>query len=310
MKKLLNLGRYTKIILVMLLPILIYFLFISKNSFARFVYLGIKDYYLETKSFYFNCDKMDNPEAFYQIDNWAGGGELPITFNMNSKKNNMVNSTSDIYYDITYSCSSNVSCTSTKNDGVIFADSNTDFFIVTLTPEQTLVEGDSVWLKVSAKSSSPYIKEISGKIVLNISIPGLSYEIQDEVYQPYLNFKVTNTRDFYTVKEAFGSYTVGSAIDIKTYASLTDSEKEKCSSATVKLTFDPNVVLVDLTSEMYSSVVSTTQIVIDGHEYINSITFKLEPISSQIVRFYKSNPDIDYTYPFVYESSIIVFNEV
>ena len=44
---------------------------------------------------------------------------------------------------------------------------------------------------------------------------------------------------------------------------------------------------------------------IDGFDYINSITFKMEPESSEVVKFYKADTTKNYTYPINNNTSII-----
>ena len=227
---------------------------------------------------------------------------------MNSIKNNLVVSKSDISYNLSYTCSSNVVCTASKNNGVIDAQSNRDYFIINIHPIVSLQEGDSVWLNVSSTSISPYVQTISGRIQLNVGIPGLTYEIMDEANRPYLNFSLTNTFDFYKVIRAYGNHAVGEEISSSAYRNLPSSEKENYASALITLSFDPHVVLLDLTSEFYQDAVSHSEVTIDGYQYVNSITFKVNPISSEMIRFYKKNASMNYTYPYGTNTPIISFS--
>lgn len=274
---------------------------------ARYVYNVVRNYYLETQDFYFNCDKMSLDNSLYQIDNWDGVDDFSVTFNMNSIKNNLVVSKSDISYNLSYTCSSNVLCTASKESGVIDSRSNRDFFIINIHPVVALQEGDSVWLNVSSTSVSPYVQTISGRIQLNVGIPGLSYEIMDEENRPYLNFALTNTFDFYKVIRAYGNHVVGEEISSSAYRNLPSSEKENYASALITLSFDPNIVLLDLTSEFYQDAISHTEVEINGYQYVNSITFKVDPISSEMIRFYKKDASMNYTYPYGTNTPIISF---
>lgn len=307
MNKIKNMSKRGKIIIVFAL-ILFLCLFINPISMARYVYNTIKNYYLETQSFYFNCDKLAEDTAIYQIDNWAGVDVFSVTYNMNSMKNNLVVSNSDISYNISYSCSSNIDCTVSKTSGFIPTTTNTDYFTLTFSPNVALREGDSVWMEVSASATEPYTKTISGKITFNVGIPGLAYEIIDESSQPYLNFEVTNTLDFYKVITAFDSYQVGDTMSVSNYQRLSDANKLKCASALIRLDFDPNVVLLDMTSQEYLDSVSHTITTIGGYDYINSVTFRLDAISSTMIRFYKVNAEENYTYPFGTSTPIITFS--
>ena len=65
------------------------------------------------------------------------------------------------------------------------------------------------------------------------------------------------------------------------------------------LKFNPNVVLLDMTNTNYLNSTSSTTTQINNSNYINSITFKVEPISSAVIRFYKQDVTKDYTYPII-----------
>lgn len=293
-----------KILLVFFVIILLYF-FIS--TYGRYIYNGIRNYYLSTKEFYFNSDKLSDNISSYQLDNWSGVEPVSIVFNMDSKKNNLVSSPSDINYDIIFSCSNNVTCNASKTTGVILNNNATDSFSIVMSPNVTLHNGDSIWLEVEARANSPYTKTLKGKFVIKVATIGLSYEIQDVRYRTYLDFNITNTFNSYTIIEAFGSYAVGDKIEISEYLALTPENKEKCASAIVKLTFDPNVLRLDMTSEFYLKNIGSTSQNVSGNNYVNSFTFKVDAISSSSVRFYKLDTNNDYTYPFISQNPIISF---
>ena len=48
-------------------------------TYGRYIYNDIKDYYLASKSFYFNSDKLTTERAIYQIDNWSGVDSYQLT---------------------------------------------------------------------------------------------------------------------------------------------------------------------------------------------------------------------------------------
>ena len=135
----------------------------------------------------------------------------------------------------------------------------------------------------------------------------INYEIEDKANRPYLDFNITNTLNYYQVVTAFGSYHVGDVIEGEVYNNLSAADKEKCTSALIRLTFDPNVILIDITSNFYENAYSYTTEIIDGKEYVNGITFGVDPITSISIRFYKAEASNNYTYPFVNPSSIINF---
>lgn len=286
----------------------IVFLLTVGTSFARYVYVEIRDFYLASKNFYFNSDKLDDPIARYQIDNWSGVDSYSITFNMNSYKNNSVYAKSDITYDVEYRCSSNITCSISGDYGTIYTSDHTDSFVITINPNTTFSDGDSVWLEVDATSIKPYTKTLHGRFVIKIGKIGLSYEIVDKKNSPYFDFNITNTLDYYIVKEAFDNYEVGDKIDISTYLELSEANRKKCSSSVISLSFDPNKVRLDMTNSNYLNASSVSKEVIDNYDYINGITFKVDALASTVVRFYKEDASMDYTYPFENNTSVIEFN--
>ena len=302
--------------------LLILITFIIKPSYARYIYNGLKDYYY----------------------NWDGVNSFPVTYNMNSIKNELISASDDIDYVVeSYKCTSNfyyvtvafdsysvgdriteavysglsdgnkakcsaaATCTISKEEGTIGTTTHADNFTINITPNTTMRQDDSVTLTVKVKSVSPYSKELTGVVRLNVGVPGISYEITDRGGQPYLDFKITNTLDYYRVVTAFGDYTPGTTIEADVYNNLSSENKAKCTSALIKLTFNPNVILVDVTSDFYSNAYTYTTQQIDGKPYINSITFGVDRASSISIRFYKANAASNYTYPYNNPVSIINF---
>jgi len=270
-------------------------------------YIGneIKNFYLNSKNFYFNSDKLEQNGIVYQVENWSGVDSYEVTFNMNSYKNNTVYSETDIYYDIAYTCSSNVTCTITKTEGVIFKENHTDSFTITVTPIKPIEDGEKAWIKVETKSTSPYKKTLKGTFNIVVGKMGLSYEINDEVDSTYFEVAVTNTLDYYTVRNAFNDYNIGDKIDMNTYLNFTEEEKNNCASSIVTIDFSPNEALLDMTSTAYLNAVSVNKENIDNYTYINNLSFKVDALSSYKVKFYKVDSTKDYTYPFGTNESIV-----
>lgn len=284
-------------------------LFLFKPSLARYVYNGIKNYYYESQSFYFNCNKLGEEYVTLQVDNWDGITSFPVEYVINNFKNNSVSSQSDITYRVTkHKCTgnNNVTCTITKEDGLILKNSHTDDFTVNVVPNVALQQGDSVTLEVIVKSTAPYEKTIKGYVILNVGVPGISYKISDKANRPYLDFNITNTQNFYQVVTPFGDYAARAPIEEAVYNELSEEDKAKCTSAIIRLTFDPTVILVDVTSDFYENAYSYTTQIINGKEYINSITFGMGPVSSMSIRFYKVTASNNYTYPTDNNSSSII----
>ncbi len=298
--------RFSKKKLIIILSI-VSLISIIGITYGRYIYNGLRNYYLSAKNFYFNSDKLTEDMSRYQIDNWSGIDPVTITINMNSRKNNKLASSDDIEYDISYECSTNVNCTITKNSGIILATSNVDYFTITMTPNTSLDTGDSIWVTVDTESTTPYEKTLSGMFTIKVGTIGLAYEITDSVGSPYLDFSITNTLDYYRVLEAFNSYSVNDKIDISTYLALSPANKSKCASAVITLSFDPNILRLDMTDEAYLKAHSYTTTNISGYAYINALTFGMDALDSKKVRFYKINTNINYTYPFVTPTPIVTF---
>lgn len=278
-------------------------------SYGRYIYNGLRNYYLSTKSFYFNSDKMSDNGSYYQLDNWSGVEPVTITFNMDSKKNNLVASPDNISYDIEYECSTNVTCVASKDSGLIMNGTHTDNFTITMTPNTNLYEGDYIELEVSASATEPYTKTISGRFKINVGEIGLSYEIQDEPGRSYLDFNITNTLDYYKVLTPFDTYNQNDKIEISEYLALSPENKRKCASAVINLSFDPSVLRLDMTNEAFlQAITNSSSIMSDGYDYLNSVTFGVEALSSTSVRFYKLNTNNNYTFPFVTNTPIVTFN--
>lgn len=275
------------------------------STLGRFIYDEIKKNYFLTQNFYFESDKLKEKQPLYKINNYNGVDQYDIVINMNSIKNNKLRSTEDIAYNLTYTCSSNANCSSTKTEGVILKGTGTDYFILSISPKVTLTDGSEMLLEVFANSTSPYEKTLTAKFQLVVGNYGLSYEITDAQNDPYLELKVTNTLDYYVVKTAFDTHNVGDKLDIDTYLSLSEVNKAKCASATINLNFDPNMVLFDNASGVDGTITNQTVINIGGYDYINAISFKIDAISSVIVRFYKKNSSLNYTYPITNPTSIV-----
>ncbi|MDO4392372.1 MAG: hypothetical protein Q4C11_04660 [Clostridium sp.] len=298
-----NLNRRKTIILLILILIFA----IATPTLGRYVITGINNFFLRTKEFYFYSDKLKDIRAVYQIDNWTGVDPYTITVHMNSIENNLKKSTYDISYSISYTCSQNATCQLSKETGIIPANNNDDYFNIIITPNIGLTTGDKVSVEIIATSTSKYQKKLTAMFVLVVGKEKTSYEIVDSVNSKYLDLNITNTLSYYNVETAFGNYSVGDRIDVDTYLTLSETDKQKCYSALVTLKFDPKKVLLDMTNTNYLNAISTKTTNINGSNYISEITFKLEPISSAVVRFYKQDVTKDYTYPIINSSSIIDF---
>lgn len=289
--------------------LIIILLVISMVSFAtilgRYITNNVNDFFVRSKEFYFFSDKLTEDNSIFQIENWSGVDDYVITINMNSRKNNIEVATYDIGYNITYTCTDNAICQLSKNSGVISGRTNTDFFNLTITPNTQLDTGDKVIVEIEATSTSNYEKILKGRFTLVVGQENLTYQITDKQNEPYMELSITNTLSYYIVNQAFGEYKLNQKIDIDTYLALSDTDKAKCHSKIATISFDPNQILLDLTSENFGKAINSTNELIDGKTYINSLTIPIDAISSVDLRFYKVDVFKNYTYPNLNNYSVV-----
>jgi len=287
------------IVLVIMLPISL--------TLSRFVNKLTTNYYLETQKFYFYSDKLTEDNATYTLENWSGVENLSMDIQLESKKNQYEVAETDITYELSYTCEEGVVCSISKESGTIYSSTNVDSVTLNLVPIKDFEDGESTTITVTAKSTSPYLKTLKASFIVKVGKKGLSYEIKDKTFQTYLFLNITNAKNFYTVNEAFDNYKVNDVIDYTEYLVLNPENKTKCTSSLINISFDPNVIIIDTTSPILNGIkesdISTVQI--NGISYISGIKFKVDALSSEAIRFYKKNPNKNYTYPIVNPNSII-----
>lgn len=309
------------IIMVILLLIIAPFSF----TLGRYVVDSIKNYIMESNKFFFNSDKLVSGGITYEVNNWGGADPFEIQFELNNRKNNILTSESDIAYSIDYVCGEGVNCSLINADsddnqdhstGTLVANSETSSsrgFGLVVTPTRVFDDNESVTVTINATSSSPYVQTLSATYVITVGKRGVSYQITDEETSPYLMFAITNAIDTYKVRTAFTegskSYAVGDFVSSAEYKTLSDTNKGKCISSIITLSWNPSVVVIDTTSNLLKNLIGeagTTYY--GGTDYINSITFPVDILSSTEVRFYKSDISQDYSYPGTGGRSVITFN--
>lgn len=286
-----------KVVIVIAIIIILLAIF----AIARYVLDRYKDFYTRTEEFYFGSDRLDENMPVYQLENWSGADPYLITINLNNGKNNLEYTSYDIGYNIlTPVCSENAVCSVSKTSGIIYTSPDsisTDSFTLMVTPNTNLQTGDIVWVELTVEADSKYEKTLNARFNLVIGKENIAYEIIDSENSPYLELSITNTLSYYTVSEAFGSYSVNARIPREDYMELSEVNKEKCYSALIGVNFSPNTVLLDMTDENFLRAITNTTTIKNGYNYINSISFKVEAITSTRVRFYKIDPSGNYSYP-------------
>lgn len=306
--------RKNKLVSIIVLVLATLFLF-TTVVFGRYIRNIISNYILETKGFYFNSTVLSMNGKNYSIVNWDGVNSYPLTIEVNNRKNNFRHTEVDINYTITANCPSTVTCTLSKNSGIIYASSSdytTDSYVLTVTPLQNFYEGDEVVVTTTVESTYPYHKQMSATYSIGVQKSNFSYNITDAVNDKFLSLNLINSISFYEVSEAFGDYNVHDHVSLDAYNHLTDTEKDKCFSAIVTVEYNPRVLFVDMTDSLYLHHLNTNyqETTIDGFQYVSRFSFKVNAASSNSIIFYKNDPTQNYTYPVVNNNSIITVSVV
>ena len=284
---------------IIILVVLVILLFVS-ITFGRYVYNVVHNYIIESKGFYFNSSVLKLNGKSYSINNWDGVNSYTFTIDVNNRKNDEVYTTSDITYDIYVECASSVQCSVSKNSGTIYQDTHTDSYTITVTPRQTFEAGDTVTISTRVISNFPYRKQMSATYHLGVEKANFSYSIEDEAGEKYCTLNLTNSIGYYDCN--------GTQTTVQEYDNLPAAQKAQCYSAIVTLTFNPNDVLLDMTSNTYHDRLSTDyqETTIGSNRYVSKYSFKVDPNSNTKVIFYKTNISANYTYNGVNgETSII-----
>lgn len=277
------------------------------TTLARYIYNTVHNHILESKEFYFYSTVLDMNNKQYKINNWDGVNNYTLTIDVTSKKNSLKSTNMDIKYKPEVDCPTTVECRLSKTEGVIYKTSKTDSYQITIIPKQKFHEGDEVTINTKATSTSPYVKELSGTYTIGIEKSSFSYNIEDGKNEKLLNLNLTNSVTYYKVEKAFGSYEVGDKISREDYRNLSASDKEKCFSAKVTISFPPKELHLDMTNKNYLRKLSGSEKIekINGFNYVSGFSFKMDASSSEKILFYKVSPEKDYTYPVINETPII-----
>lgn len=276
------------------------------GTLAKYVLEEFHSYYINSKYFYFTSNRLKENNPLYQVNNWSGAGSFTISFDLISEKNSLVYNDFDVPYSVTYNCPENVTCSLSSSTGTIYNTSHThsDTVILSVNPERLYTENESITIHIEATSLSPYVKTISADFQYVVGKSGITYEIEDEPNRAYLVMKVTNAINYCTVISSFGTYTVGNTIPNNVYRTLSATDKPKCVSKNITLSFNPNTLLIDTTNSLIDSGTYTTT-TINSVSYINQLTYPIAPMSTVAIKFYKIDTANNYTYPLENASSVI-----
>lgn len=288
--------------------IILFIVLILGFAYGRYLYNIINNYILETKAFYFNSSVLGINNNKYLVNNWDGVNSYTLTINVNNMKNSLVSTDADITYETYVSCSNNATCTVSKQTGVIYKDDHNDSYVITVVPKHSIAENEEVTVYTKATATSPYSKSLDATYTLTTAKSNFSYEIVDKVGSKYLELDISNALTYYKVETAFGSHSVGDQLSLDEYAALSATDKAKCYSAIVELSWDPSLIYLDMTANEYLHRTNQATEQIDGHTYVNNFTYKLDAITSSKIIFYKPDISLNYTYPITTSTPVITVN--
>ena len=248
-------------------------LLINITGFGRYFYNNIREAYFRSKQFYFTSNLLTLGGQTYTYENWGGLDTYEINVALYSYENKFMKLDYDLKYSISCEAvqSDKIKCAigsqdgPTSQDGIIYKTTNTSNVAIYVTPLVQINKGETVKIKLKARTEVPYIKEISCEITLKVvQLLGNSYEIEDSENSEYALLKLKNISE--------------SAIE-------------------TTLEFDPTKLRLDLNDEIYKNNISSETTTINGNKYIKKITFKIEAESTKYVKFYKVDKTQSYKYP-------------
>ncbi len=256
------LKNKVNLVLVLLLCVLILTPIVTTTS--RFVISKIDEHYLDSKEFYFNSSVLNG--STYNLYNWDGSDGYQITFDTTNSKDSLNWTKHDIEYEILTECTSAVgavSCSSSgdtvlsTNSALITNGSNT----VTLSiGNNEFTTGDTVTINVTAKSISPYKKELTASFIVKVNKSEVNYYIEDMPNRNYLNLIISNNNE----------------------------------SKDITVDIDASLLSIDNTN-YYVNTGVTSSSTINDEAKINRLVFRIESNNVYNIRFYKSNPIENYT---------------
>ena len=206
--------------------------------------------------------------------------EILMFFRSNNKYSKDVSMNDAIGYDKDGNEYANaddyITFTISKTNGTVLANSDKDTFGIYVTTKGNLKDDDYILFHVEAISRGPYIETLKGDFKVGITNLGMSYEINDNPNDPYLQLSVTNTRNYYFTKEAFGGYGAAVKIPVEEYLSLSDENKldkvtkngqQKCINQickTLEVTKEELILFSSVTKtgkqEVYSKIIENLEL--------------------------------------------------
>lgn len=250
---------------------------ITAPTFGRYIYNSARDLYLKSRNFSFSSNLLTTSGKTYKYANWSGVDNYELDFQLYSYENELslftyegegLQYTLNCVVDDSSKATAHVETAGGGSTGSSYIPNTTNIKDVKiyLKPTANLKEGDTVKLTVTASTAVPYEKQISATFNIKVTGQNVTYSIEDEETSVYATLKLVNT---------------------------------KSTANTITLSYNPELLVIDVTHEYYENrdISKDTYTNVDGVEYVNSITFDMEPEDVKNIIFYKKDINADYTYP-------------
>lgn len=292
-------GKFTffkkhKKVAVLLICLVLFVSSFAFINYSRYVKDIVRTYYLRTKKFYFNSNRLTLDGKVYQSNPWVvNDDEYEISISMNTKLNSIRVMEDDVTY--TASCEvmkdgkisdvaecyigdnkkSEMTRTISGSNSTDAVEPNMDNFNVLVNPvkRDEIKDGDIVSIVITAVSSSPYVQTLSASFELVAGNYGVSYEIDDQTGRRYIDCLVNNT--------------------------LPDEKKivELEIKDTDKIIFDQNNAILDTINKYSKEDIEKYGFgtYVNDEGYITRVRFRVDEKASSMVRFYKTNLSDNYS---------------
>ncbi len=258
-----NIKKYRILIISLLLLAIIIPVTLTNG---RYFLSKLNEFYYDSKEFYFYSDVLNGNT--YELFNWDGVSNYQLTIDTSNAKDALNWTQDDITYEIAVSCSSSnenitISCHSTgtttliANQAVKTVGTNT---IIVDKENGTLNSGDTITINVTATSTGTYHKTLRATFIVTVNEVGVSYSIIDSVDSKYLTLVIANTG----------------------------------ANKNISIAIDATKLNVDMTNyHVKNGTKTTTQVGNDN--LVNSVAFQVLANNVYSIRFYKNNPQQNYT---------------
>ncbi len=272
----------------LIICIILLICFITLPTFGRYIYNNARDLYLKSRNFSFSSNLLTTMGKSYKYANWSGVDDYELDLQLYSYENELSLFTYEgngLIYNLACQVENTEKATAhigtsageATASGYIPNNTNVKDIKIYLRPTDKLQVGDTVKVKVTANTTVPYKKEISATFNIKVTGKGITYSIEDEKTSIYATLKLVNTKN----------------------------QRNR-----ITLSYNPQLVVIDVTNEYYQNKISETYTTVDGVKYVNSVTFDMEAMDVKDIVFYKKDVSADYTYPGgTYGSMVISITE-